>query len=183
MLTRIIISTRLPLTTTLRTPLFNNLSPKRCVQTFNTSGGGGWWSNLLNNKVIQFGLWFTGVMTSIAIVSGNAQAHRYLFSSENTGKSRAMSLNEIENLTQNKGGEKKKDKKGIEEIMSDLYTEHIENKDLEDWDNVRTPRPTEPELYEEQQVIITALASAKVAIPYNNMLTQFWIWSRAMILR
>ena len=36
--------------------------------------------------------------------------------------------------------------------MSALYEEHVEKKDLDSWDNVRTPRPEEPELYENQQV-------------------------------
>lgn len=49
-------------------------------------------------------------------------------------------------------GEKKKDSKGIEDIMTDLYQEHVAGKEFEDWDNVRAPRILEPETIDDHDV-------------------------------
>ena len=43
------------------------------------------------------------------------------------------------------------DTKGLDEVMEELYEKHVANKDLDDWDNIRTPRPEEPETVEANQ--------------------------------
>jgi len=126
----------------------------RYVQTF---GGGdglggirGKIADYLTGQTTQYVLWFVGCMSLVFFTASTAQKHRYKSSSEHTGHSSVMDADQLESLKNKKKGVTG-DKKGLDDIMDELYDQHVASKDLDDWENIRTPRPDEPETYEANQ--------------------------------
>lgn len=86
-------------------------------------------------------------MCLVFLTSAITQSYRYRSSSDHTGRSSVLDADQLESLKDMKGGAKK-DKKGLDDVMEELYEKHIANRDLNDWENIRTPRPEEPETYD-----------------------------------
>jgi len=105
---------------------------------------------LLAKQTFQYAVWFVGCMTLVFATAAITQNHRYKSSSDHTGHSSVMSADELESLKNMKAGVTG-DKKGLDDIMEELYDKHVANKNLDDWDNIRTPRPEEPDTYEANQ--------------------------------
>lgn len=137
----------------------------RFVQTFGSGDkklGGirGKIAYLLTLETFQYAIWFVGCMCLVFLTAAISQKHKYKDSSYFTGHASLMDVDQLESLKNTKKGGKE-DKKGLDDIIDELYDKHIANKDLNDWENIRTPRPEEPDTVEANQDKRAAMINKK----------------------
>lgn len=99
-----------------------------------------------------YSVWFMCMMVAVFSATLMAQRHKYTYWGSDSSSPQIMDIDQLEKFQNKMKGEKKKDSKGIEDIMTDLYQEHVAGKEFEDWDNVRAPRILEPETIDDHDV-------------------------------
>lgn len=67
----------------------------------------------------------------------------------------------FQSLKNMKEGGVKEDKKGLDSVMEELYDKHVASKDLDDWENIRTPRAEEPETLDANQAKRAAILNRR----------------------